>query len=206
MVGGPAYHDSPEHRSLLSGFLRASGRLDVTMTDDLTVLNAADLAGYDVIVNYTTFFQPGEEQVAALLGTIEEGKGFVGIHGATATFWNAPAYLAMIGSRFLRHHPFKTFTVTVDDRSHPITTGIEDFEIQDELYEQEGNVAEFAVVAAELAKGRPSRELRHLGEGPLGPDIHVLASAEGRPLLYVKSFGKGRVHYNALGHDARAIN
>ncbi|MBI2939976.1 MAG: sulfatase-like hydrolase/transferase, partial [Chloroflexi bacterium] len=146
------------------------------------------------------------EQVGALLGAIEEGKGFVGIHGATATFWNAPVYLVMLGSRFLRHDPFKTFTVTVDDRTHPITAGIEDFEIGDELYEQGGNVAEFAVLAAELAKGRPSRELRRLGEGPLGPDIHVLASAEGHPLLYVKSFGKGRVHYNALGHDARAIN
>ena len=44
-----------------------------------------------------------------------------------------------------------------------------------------------------------------LGEGPLAVDIHVLASAEGFPMLYVRERGKGRVHYNALGHDEKAL-
>ena len=57
-----------------------------------------------------------------------EGKGFVGIHGATATFWNPPAYLQMIGGKFLVQ--IRTAKVTIP---HPMTEDVEDFTIQDRL-------------------------------------------------------------------------
>ena len=33
----------------------------------------------------------------------------------------------------------------------------------------------------------------------------VLASADDHPLVYTRRFGEGTVHYNALGHDERAL-
>lgn len=175
LVGGPEYHDTPETRSIMQGFLE--NEFDVTMTDDLGVLARDTLSAYDVIVNFSTFLEPTEEQVDALLQAVEGGVGFVGIHGATATFWNAPAYLQMIGGKFIAHDRFKEFTVEIVDEEHPITRGASDFAIEDELYVIEGDQTQW----------------------------HVLARAEGHAIVYTKAWGAGRVYSNALGHDARAL-
>jgi len=205
LVGGAEYHNRPFHYAELAGIFAGEGGCDLRITDDLAVLEPRTLEQYQVIVNWSTFLQPADEQLAALLSAVEGGTGFLGLHAATATFWNSAAYLRMIGSRFIRHDPYKRFTVCIEDHSHPITAGVEDFEIEDELYQLGGDARGFDALAEGVRQGRPTRELRELGAGPLGPDIHVLATAEGWPLLYVKTYGKGRVHYNALGHDTAAL-
>ena len=58
LVGGAAYHDQPEHRKILSDFMGA--KFNLTMTDNLVVLNPSTLDNYNVIVNYTTFAEPTE--------------------------------------------------------------------------------------------------------------------------------------------------
>lgn len=177
LVGGAPYHDQPEHRETLSEFIGA--KFSLIMTDDLDVLSPDGLSEYEVFVNYTTFVKPSEDQVSALLEAVKGGKGFVGIHGATATFWNSPAYLDMIGGKFIVHDPNKEFVVSAKKAvvPHPITTGIEDFKIQDELYIIEGDITQW----------------------------EILARAEGHPILFNKKYGKGRIHNNALGHDKRAL-
>jgi type 1 glutamine amidotransferase len=35
--------------------------------------------------------------------------------------------------------------------------------------------------------------------------LHVLIEAEGHPLAYTRQVGRGRVCYNALGHDAQSL-
>ena len=180
LVGGSAYHDQPEHREILSDFIGA--KFDLTMTDDLGVLNPDTLNKYNVIVNYTTFVEPSNEQVTAMINAVRDGKGFVGIHGASATFWNSPAYLDMIGGKFIVHDPNKEFLVQINGAGavvpHPITKGIENFKIQDELYIIEGDITQW----------------------------EIIARAEGHPIIFNKMYGKGRVYNNALGHDARALN
>ena len=73
LVGGPAYHDSPEHRAMLSGFL--SKQFDVTMTDDLGALTPDSLAEYQVIVNFMTFLEPTDAQINALRMPLRGAKG-----------------------------------------------------------------------------------------------------------------------------------
>jgi type 1 glutamine amidotransferase len=151
------------------------------MTDDLGVLQPDKLSAYDVIMNYTTFLEPTEEQIAALLDAVEGGKGFVGVHAATATFLNSPAYLDMIGGKFVAADPIKTLTVNIgtarEVEEHSITQGVDDFEILDELYIIEGDMTQW----------------------------HVLARTEGHPIVYTKTWGKGRVYTNALGDDVPAL-
>lgn len=178
LVGGPVYHDTPGDQREALGFL--DPHFSVTMTDDMTVLTPENLAKYDVIANYTTFFEPTEGQIKALLDAVAGGKGFVGIHGATATFWNSPEYLEMIGGKFIEHDKNKIFHVKMNynhTESSPITEGIEDFDIQDELYIIEGDLTQW----------------------------HILARAEGHPIVYTKMWGQGRVYSNAMGHDSHAI-
>ena len=206
LVGGAHYHDAPEHRPLIQGLIAESGKFDVTMTDDLGVLTQASLADYAAIVNYTTFLEPPPEQVAPLIAAVDSGKGYLALHSGTATFWSSPAYLEMIGCRFLSHPPIKRFAVKIHDRTHPITAGVDDFDTVDELFILGYNSADFVTLAAELAKGRPRSELRELGAGPLPADVRLLASAEGHPMVYTRTFGKGKVYVNGLGHDGRTIN
>lgn len=181
LVGGAEYHDQPEHRQILSSFIGA--KFDLTMSADMGVLSRITLAGYDVIVNFTTFVEPSQNQVNALLDAVKGGKGYVSIHGGTATFWNSAGYIDMVGGKFAVHDPNKLFEVKISTATkvvypHPITEGVPDFQIQDELYIVEGDMNEW----------------------------EILARAEGHAILYNKMYGKGRVHNNALGHDGQALN
>ena len=182
LVGGAWYHDQPDHREILSGFI--GEKFDVPMTDDMSALTPENLAKFDVIANYTTFVEPTDAQMSALLEAVKGGKGFVSMHAGSATFFNSPEYLAIVG-QFMVHDPFKEFQVKITSHNprcvvypHPITEGVEDFMIEDELFVIDGNM----------------------------PQWQVLGRAEGHPVLFTTMYGKGRVYSNALGHDARPLS
>jgi type 1 glutamine amidotransferase len=206
LMGGPEYHDQPEHYAEPTGIFAGEGGADLRITRDLDVLSAAELARYDALINWTTFLLPTDDQITALLDAIRGGLGFFGLHAATATFWNSAPYLETLGSRFLKHDPYKEFEVEIIDRDHPITRGVDNFTVADELYELGGNTTAFEAFAERYRQHVPyTGETAALGEGPLSEDIAVLASAEGHPMLYTRQVGSGRLHYNALGHDRAAL-
>ena len=187
LVGG-THHDSPEIREILTGFLGAPDNFEVTMSEDMGVLTRANLAGYDVVVNTTTDQEPTDGQHYALLDAVAGGKGLIAIHGGTATFWNSPAYFGMIGGKFVGKsappgrrgmHKFVVKIKTARQvEDHPITMGVEDYEVADELFVLEGDQTQW----------------------------HVLARAEGHPIMYIKTFGRGRVFVNGLGHGAQQLS
>jgi len=198
-------HDQPFHYAELAGILAGEAGLDLHVTRDLSVLDPVRLDEVDVVVNWTAFLDVTPTQVQALLAAVEGGTGFVALHGANATFWNSPDYLRMLGSRFVNHDEIKRFSVHIEEPSHPIVAGVSDFEIEDELFEIGGDVSEFETFTTAFAERGWASDVLRLGAGPLQPDVTVLATAENRPLLYTRRFGEGRVHYNALGHDERAL-
>ena len=193
LVGGAPYHDKPEHREILGEMLGAE--FDVDQADDPSVLTVENLAKYDVVANYSSWWEPDEEQCEALMNSVRQGKGFACLHPSSATFWNSTEYLDMIGGEFVMHDPNKLFKVNLGapstrervlERSghplskevHPIVAGTEDFEVQDELFYIQGNQTQW----------------------------EILGRAEGHPVVFTKSWGKGRVYNNALGHDGRSLN
>jgi type 1 glutamine amidotransferase len=181
------FHNQPEHWALLAAHLRAADLSARVMTDDLAMLNPDDLRRFDVVLNFSSETDPTEAQVAALLAAVEGGTGYVGLHGATATFTQHLRYLAMIGGRFRRHDPIKRFTIRFVDRGHPISEGLDDYDHEDELYELTADFVDRQNVV------------------PLS-GVRVLAEAEGHPMVYVKEHGAGRVAYLAMGHDARSLD
>ena len=191
LAGQPAMvtvrHNDPEHWASFGAMLRGVDASVRLLTDDVNLLSASILAGIDVVVNATSTAEATDEQIEALLRRIREGAGFVGIHAASATFLSHPRYLAMVGSRFRRHDPIKQFTVRFTNNDHPITGGLDEYEHSDELYELTADFVDRTNVV------------------PLS-GITVLAEAEGHPMVYVKTHGKGRVVYLASGHDARSLD
>ena len=183
LVGG-SHHDGPDIRATLTDFLGGPDNFDVTMSEDMDVLTKENLAGYDVVVNNTTDREPTDAQHYALLDFVAGGKGLIAIHGGVASFWNSPAYFAMAGGKFVGKSPEgrgRPFTVKIATAprvlDHPITMGIGDYEVEDELFVIEGDETQW----------------------------HVLARSEGHPAFYCKSFGLGRVFVSGLGHNAREL-
>ncbi len=194
----------PNNLALLADIFARQAQLNIQISDDHSEMSRERLRDYDLILDYSGYSEkePTDDQLNAVMEAVEAGTPYIGLHVASLPFrsqleykkeaggvWPAnPApslllnetqlrYFTMVGSVFLTHSPIKKFTLHLLDSNHPITQGVTDFEIEDEIYD----------VAADWTKRQ------------------VLAEAEGYPLLYTHQWGKGKVHYNALGHDQRAF-
>jgi type 1 glutamine amidotransferase len=170
-------HDQPEHWSALAALLRAAEVGPRLITDDLRELTPERLAGIDVLLNYSADGSLTDELTAGLVAAVEGGLGFVGLHAASAAFKTNEAYHGLVGSWFVTHPPIGPYRVEIVDRDHPVTRGVDDFEVVDERYEVR----------------------------PAADDLRVLARADGHPQVYVREVGRGRVCYLAPGHDRRAL-
>jgi uncharacterized protein len=138
------------------------------------------LEEYNVIVLFTTGTEKFGASVEDLIAWTEKGGALVGIHCATDTFADEPAYVAMMGGKFRTHPAQLDITLEVTDPAHPIMQGIETFTVKDELYL--------------FADYDPAR-------------VHLLAQTHSFddngpvPLCWTREQGEGRVFYLSLGHN-----
>jgi len=179
-VGGPI-HDHKAIGNVVEKTLNDYGQFEVTkVEDDLNCLVSPKLDPYDVIVFYYTIGEITPEQKKGLFDFVASGKGYVGFHSAADSFRGDEEYRKFVGGHFLTHPAYREFPVTIVDKDNPLARGVIDFKITDEQYILQKD----------------------------DPDIRVLATAphEGNdlPIVWTKSFEKGRVFYMGFGHDARA--
>ena len=123
------------------------------------------------------------EVEAAIAAFVERGGAFLALHNATGLYPEGGPYLKLLGGTYNGHGPLERFRVTVKDPEHPITRGVEAYEVADEQH----------TPIPDLATVRIILESR---------------SAEGvkAPAGWVRDFGKGRVAYLANGHTRDALN
>lgn len=185
------YHDWREISETTREVLAGSDRFTVRVSEDPLILESETaLKRYDAIV--LTMFHRGEPKVTDqakenLLNFVKGGKGFYVQHLASASFGDWEEFGKLCGRKWVMgtsgHGPRSVFECNVVNKKHPITKGLEDFKIFDELY-------------AKL-------------QGDY--DIDVLVSADSdwsegtEPLVFTTTYGKGRCVHNALGHDFKAI-
>ena len=172
--------------------LDESGRFDVKVCDKLPILESAkDLGKYDVIL-FLIYTTPKSPKISGhakenLLSYVKGGKGFFVQHLASASFADWDEFGNLCGRKWVMkksgHGPRNIFESKIVDKEHPITRGMENFKTDDELY-------------AKLQGDTP---------------IHVLIEADSdwskktEPLVFIQNYGKGRVVYNAYGHDGKAL-
>ena len=164
---------------------------DVEETNDIFALDA-DLTGYDLIaLNWNNaLLSEGLTlaQETSLLTAVEHGTGVAAWHGAAAAFRTSLKYHLLIGGSFLEHPAGEgvkyPYSVSIVDRDHQITQGVEDFTVASEQYYMS-----------------------------VDPNNHVLAETtftgdqlpwlEGKkmPQAWTRTWGAGRVFYSAIGHD-----
>ena len=180
VYSGGEIHDWKGCGDAIQAALEAAGQFDLTrVNNDLDCLIAPNLDPYDAIVFYHTVGTITEPQLQGLLKFVEGGKGYVGIHSAADSFRDCPAYRAFVGGHFLTHPRYRPYQVSVTDVPHPITEGLEEFQVTDEQYITSYDPRN-TILATALYKG------------------------VAYPVLWVKPWGKGRLFYNALGHDPAA--
>ncbi|MCC6264735.1 MAG: ThuA domain-containing protein [Bryobacterales bacterium] len=155
--------------------------------------NKKNLDQFDAIFFMTTGELPfTDEQKASFLSFIkDEGKGFVGAHCATDTFYKWPEYGEMLGGYF-DQHPWGTFDapVVVEDPTHPLVKHFpKEMTLHDEIYQfKDWDRNKLRVLMAldasklDLAKKNVHRTDRDFA------------------VTWVKKYGNGRVFYSTLGH------
>jgi uncharacterized protein len=126
-------------------------------------------------------------QLAVLAEFVRGGGGLLALHTAVICFDGAPQWRALCGATWRwgtsSHPPYGTTRVRVTEagRRHELTNGLDDIDLEDEVY---GFLDEV-------------------------DDLEPLLSAEhgGRdhPLLWARTVGRGRVVTDLLGHDAASI-
>ncbi|KQR24157.1 hypothetical protein ASF79_02740 [Agreia sp. Leaf335] len=148
--GGWDGHQPVEATELFLPFLEANG-FEVRVEESPAVYtDASYLSGVDLIVQSNTMSSIEAAEFEGLRAAVEAGTGFAGWHGGIAdSYRNNSDYLQMVGGQFASHpgkHPSErtgeqsdnyvphTIEMTEAAATHPITAGINDFELVTEQY------------------------------------------------------------------------
>jgi type 1 glutamine amidotransferase len=183
--GGWDGHKPKEITEIFSGILKDKGFAVETSDTVDSFSDAEKLKTYDLIVPNWTMGTLKYEQEEAVAKAIESGVGLAGCHGGMGdAFRSNSLYQFIVGGQFVAHPDNgKDYTVKIKG-SDPIVQGLTDFAVHSEQY------------------------FMHVD-----PSLEVLATTEFQtqsapwvngtimPVVWKKTWGKGRVFYNALGHE-----
>lgn len=147
ITGGHSY-EKDEFLTMFRSMHGISFRLLEQNEDDSAFLENIDNWRYDVIVLYNMGQNISEKRKQNFIKLLENGVGLVVLHHAIAAYNEWPEYWNIIGARYYlkeitepgKEHPRSQykhdvdFEVTVANKNHPVTQGIDDFEITDETY------------------------------------------------------------------------
>jgi uncharacterized protein len=153
--------------------------------------NAKNLDYFDAVFFMTTGELPlDDEQKAALLSFIrDDGKGFLGAHNATDTFYEWPEYGEMIGGYF-DGHPWGTFAAPLQIEApdfQAVRHFPEKFVLFDEIYQTK----EFSRSRVRVLMSLDTSRVDMNRDGVKYSDV---------PVTWVRNYGRGRVFYSGLGH------
>ena len=204
IITGDHGHKWQETTQALREILSTGGRVRVHVTTEpARDLTDENLAKYDVLLlNYkdTKNGRPetrwSDANKQAFLKAVRDGKGLVVFHHASSAFTN-PNWdefeQAIAGGWRSRgfHGPAHEYTVKKTDARHPISAGLpaEFKHTKDELYQNSLLTPGSTVLAT--AYSDPSK--------PRG-------TGKDEPVIWVNTYGKGRVFEDALGHDTQAMS
>jgi hypothetical protein len=179
------WHDFAATSARLASLLRHGG-FTVDVTGEVEQALADPQSARLLVVNIGNPAEPRppeamDRAAAGLARHLAEGRGLLGIHSSSTSLTGMRQWPEMLGGRWVRgrsmHPPRDESVVSVTGAEHPITDGLDDFTVVDERYS-------------------------HL---ETRPDVTVLYEHrfEGRthPLVWARTAGRGRVVYDALGHE-----
>jgi uncharacterized protein len=141
----------------------------------------------------------GIPDLAAFVGWVKAGHGFLGAHSAGDTYHPADAggdtaYIDMVGCEFRTHGQQAEAECIVEDPKHPAVAHLAPvYKVTDEIYHYKVNNRPTVHTLLALAK-QPNDGVKDLqGVDRSGQPTDML-------IAWCKDYGKGKVFYTALGH------
>jgi len=163
-----------------------------------TVRNVRSLDDFDAVFLFTAGepLMSGQQRADLLSFIRDDGKGLVGAHSATTTFYSWPEFGDLLGGYF-DCHPWEVFDapVIVEDPSFPAMRHFKPaFTIRDEIYQMR---APYSRDKVHVLASLDSAKLDFSSSKPHRPDRDY-------PVAWAKTEGKGRVFYSTFGHTVEA--
>ena len=193
ILSGKNNHEWKKTTPYLANMYKQTGLFEVEISENPEALEAEKIATYDVIVSNWSSFPDREyrwprKAEEALIEFIKKGGGFVTFHASATAFYEWPEFKEISTGAWVdetSHGKICTARVTITDGEHPITNGMRNFTIFDELWMKAEQNVDFSVLA-----GAVNENTKKAGLGA-------------QPVVSVMEYGKGRVFHNALGHELR---
>jgi len=121
----------------------------------------------------------------AILSHLRRGGGLLALHTAAICFDDWPTWPDIVGASWdwenSGHPPPVASAITLTDEAHPITAGLEDFEVVDEVYHGMTFAPDVVPLATSGYQGRP------------------------QPVLWAHTWNGSRVATDLLGHSRRSL-
>ncbi|MGC8539332.1 MAG: ThuA domain-containing protein [Phycisphaerae bacterium] len=176
IITGGQYHDFPAMAAFLKELLTRHGFQPDTTEDRDALLSLPD-SNYAAIVVCTQGGTLTDAQEAGLLKFVKSGRGFVGLHGASASWKENAGYIDMLGCQFIKHGPEVEFSIEPTGVRHTIVRHIPTFQADTELYQLAVKAGDFTTL------------------------LHASWQGKFEPVAYIRPYGAGRVFYFSIGHD-----
>jgi type 1 glutamine amidotransferase len=203
--GGWDGHQPVESTQLFIPFLEANGFTVRVETSPKIYADRDVMATVDLIVQVMTMSSIEPEEFAGLRQAVENGTGLGGWHGGIADSYRSNAdYLQFIGGQFAAHpgkHPdertgdqgdnYVPYTVTMLPAAadHPITQGIEDFDLVTEQYwVLHDDYLDVLATTTQAVR-------------PWDPWTRPVTS----PAIWTRQWGKGRIFVSTPGHRVEVL-
>lgn len=190
--GGWSGHQPREVAEIFRGLLEAEA-FEVEVSDTLDAFaDEAKLMSLDLIVPHWTMGRITNEQAGPVFKAVKSGVGIAGCHGGMCdAFRENNDWQFMTGGQWVSH-PGDTvdYTVRIGPVKSEITEGIKDFAVSSEQYYMHVDPAVKVLATTRF----PTADGPHVGNGEVD-----------MPVVWTKLYGKGRVFYNSLGHQASLV-
>jgi type 1 glutamine amidotransferase len=196
---GGFFHRTIPHANLgLELMAKNTAAFEPIFNNDLDNLKYPKIKEYDAVflnsVVGSVFSDP--DVISGLIRFVREGGGLAAIHGSTFASTDVPEYGELLGATTAPHRAFDVATLKIDDPNSPITKHFEGHDVLsyiDELYHFPPNGPYsreklHVLMSINMAKSPPR------GAQGVRPDNDY-------GLVWIKSYGSGRVFNCALGHS-----
>ena len=192
--GGWDGHQPDKVAALVAEMLRAAG-FEVQVTDSLACFDDVEaLKSLSLIVPVWTMSAIEKERSQAVADAVEAGVGLAGCHGGMCdAFRGDVLWQFMTGAQWVAHpgNDGVDYRVRITDPVNPLVAGIGDFDVKTEQY---------------YLHVDPAVKVHAVCDFPIVDGPHAANGPVAMPVAFTKLWGRGRVYYNALGHQANVID
>lgn len=188
VYGGWAGHEPKECRDIFVPWLQSAGA-EVFVFDNLSCYTDAVLMNsLDLIIQTWTQGTIEQNEAKGLLSAVKRGVGLAGWHGGIGdAFRNNVDFQYMVGGQWVAHPGgVIPYEVKITDKKDPVTKGLKNFQMKSEQYYMHVD---------------PNAKV--LATTKFSGDHDSWINGAVIPVVWKKTYGKGRVFYSSLGHVAK---